>query len=287
VPPHRSPRLLVLKSSQKQVQLESRITMKKIFLSLMTIFLTHSLFALPVYRSMVSAKKGVLVNCTLCHQPISWELNQHGMDFLKQGRDFKALDVLETLDSDKDGFINEQEWQALSNPGDPASTPKSPGLWLQEAKPTFPPKKILSKIFSGSVQYQVEEEPLSKPTIQSCEQILNRPLRDEEKYPTLFWVIQKETPIGLAAYSIAPIKPTESHILLTIIKNNKILEIHPQHVHTKRLASKKFLDQFKDKQVNELSTIQVIQGLEKESQAMVEAIKATMVILGSLEKNRR
>ena len=269
----------------------------------------HPLFALPIYRTMISAKKGILVNCTLCHQSDIWELNKYGKDFLKGGHDFRSLETLESLDSDQDGFTTSEEWKFQSNPGDPASTPKRTGNWLKESKPTFPPKKILAPLFPGTITYRVQEDPLSENTINDIEKILGRKLHDEEKYPTLFLVQQEATEsasdlshlrnrhslsearshsrplgknektLGVAVYSIFHSKGLDINVLLTVTKQNRILKLHPQHLHLKALASPHFLKQFSGKRSDELSHIQPIKGWEKESQNLMDAVRNTLIIL--------
>lgn len=236
-----------------------------------------SLFALPVYRTMVSAKKGMTVNCTLCHQSDSWELTKYGKDFSKKGRDFKAIEALDAMDSDQDGFTTADEWKAGSNPGDPASTPKHPGNWLKEVKPTFPPKKILSPLFPGEISYHVQEEPLKDAVIVDIEKALGRKLRDEEKYPTLFWVMEKGQPAGVASYATFTSPDGDLNVALVVMKESKILKLHPQHVHKKTFVP--FLSQFTGKGMNDLGQIQPMRGFERESKELIDSIKAALSIM--------
>lgn len=73
-----------------------------------------------------AAAASQLNGCLLCHRsPDPWggdeELNAYGNDWEERGDgDFRAI---ESLDSDRDGFTNLQEIQALSFPGEPSSTP--------------------------------------------------------------------------------------------------------------------------------------------------------------------
>ncbi|MBI2915573.1 MAG: hypothetical protein HYY07_01785 [Elusimicrobia bacterium] len=233
---------------------------------------------------MISNKKGVSVNCTLCHQSESWELNGYGKDFLKNGHNFQSFETMDHLDSDKDGFINSEEWKALSNPGDPASTPKRVGPWLKESKPTISPKKALTPLFPGPVMFQVQEGPLSSTTIQELESLLGRKLSDEEKFSTLFWIFQNGNKSAVASYSLFSAGEEGLNVLLTIVRSGRILKIHPVHLHLKPLTSKSFLEQFTGKSSSELSQVQFVKGREKESKEMVESIRSTVQILERLQK---
>ena len=62
-------------------------------------------------------------SCTPCHyssNPSKKDLTSFALDWVKYGRNFEAI---AKLDSDKDGFTNEEEWNAGTNPGDSSSKP--------------------------------------------------------------------------------------------------------------------------------------------------------------------
>jgi len=72
--------------------------------------------------------KGGNFGCATCHVSPNGggELNGFGLDFKKHGipnkdRYSKALG---RLDSDGDGFTNDEEFAAVTHPGDPNSSPK-------------------------------------------------------------------------------------------------------------------------------------------------------------------
>jgi hypothetical protein len=102
-----------------------------------------------IYPGMVGTK---LDNCTLCHsggvntsgsKPVTmgscqWchfkfgynksgdiaaTLNSYGKDYLAKGRNTTALKAIEQMDSDKDGFSNITEIQAIRYPGDQTDDP--------------------------------------------------------------------------------------------------------------------------------------------------------------------
>jgi len=243
---------------------------------------TSQLSAITNYRSMISAKRKILVNCTLCHQSDNWDLNRYGRDFMKEGRNFKAFQILESSDSDRDGFTTSEEWKFKSNPGDPASTPKRPGSWLKKAKSAFPPKKVLAPLFSGVVTYHVQEEALPEKVVEEIEKTLDRELRDEEKYAALFWVLKKGRPVAVATYLVLPFRDEKINVFLTVVDNDKILKVHRKKVETRALGSSSFLKQFTNKRIDELDQVKPLKKLKKESQTLIDSIRTTVIILQKL-----
>ena len=62
-----------------------------------------------------------LDNCTVCHGENIESLNPYSMDYQENDADLMAV---EPLDSDEDGFSNQEEIDALTFPGDPEDTPE-------------------------------------------------------------------------------------------------------------------------------------------------------------------
>ncbi len=77
--------------------------------------------AIPEYaRELPEALKSF---CQVCHESAAGgPLNSFGDDFTSHGR---SVGAISELDSDDDGFSNEEELAAGSIPGDPDSTPTS------------------------------------------------------------------------------------------------------------------------------------------------------------------
>jgi hypothetical protein len=66
---------------------------------------SNFLLALPPFKSIFESKYGYKVNCTLCHVESDWDLNRYGENFLKEGMSVKALEAIELVDTDGDGFL--------------------------------------------------------------------------------------------------------------------------------------------------------------------------------------
>ncbi len=96
----------------------------------------------------------VLDSCSTCHSAVP-SLNSYGSAWKNNGKSFA---VIESLDSDSDGFTNLQEIQALTWPGDPASFP-SGGTTSTTAPPstTLPPTTTVPPPASGPLTITVDE----------------------------------------------------------------------------------------------------------------------------------
>jgi hypothetical protein len=64
--------------------------------------------------------------CDLCHTASIPNLNPYGAAYKANGRSTAAFGLIESLDSDGDGFTNIQEISSLTFPGNPASFPSLP-----------------------------------------------------------------------------------------------------------------------------------------------------------------
>ncbi len=81
-------------------------------------------WAIEAYPALANTR---LDTCTLCHTSGA-DLNSYGADYLANGRNPAAFGLIEQLDSDGDGFINLDEIDLLTFPGDPADTPDDMAL---------------------------------------------------------------------------------------------------------------------------------------------------------------
>jgi len=79
-----------------------------------------------------SGKFITMGSCQWCHYKYGYDgsgnivetLNPYGKDYYLNGRNEGAIRKIETLDSDKDGFSNINEIEALRNPGDASDDPE-------------------------------------------------------------------------------------------------------------------------------------------------------------------
>ncbi len=61
-------------------------------------------------------------SCTVCHKVPGGPLNSYGKDAVRKRFRFN---LIEDIDSDEDGFINIEEIELLTNPGDKFSFPEN------------------------------------------------------------------------------------------------------------------------------------------------------------------
>ena len=84
--------------------------------------------AYPVHRRLFKEVYGASTSCQLCHAyEGNTERNVYGEAWRQRGETLDAFRVIEGVDSDRDGVNNLAEIEGGSNPGDPQSTPESPG----------------------------------------------------------------------------------------------------------------------------------------------------------------
>jgi hypothetical protein len=83
---------------------------------------THSESLLIQYPDLEGTR---LDSCDLCHDTnvAGWPLNPYGNDYNNAGSNRTAFGLIEPLDSDGDGYVNLDEINALSMPGDSTDIP--------------------------------------------------------------------------------------------------------------------------------------------------------------------
>jgi len=164
-----------------------------------------SLFVLAIFSSVLSfpskwrlfeLKYGYRTSCNACHiNGGGTENNDYGEGFHHQGENLAALAALENLDSDQDGFSNIEEIKAKSNPGDPRSTPKSPGNFRSQQEAEFVPKKLLEKLFTVPVTFQISYATLDSGRAQEFQKQVGLKLTEDERVPTFYQVYSTGSPL--------------------------------------------------------------------------------------------
>ena len=156
-------------------------------LGLFLFFQVTSLFSFPAKRRLFELKYGYKTVCNQCHVDGGGsDNNDYGLDFHHNGQNLAAFTKIETKDSDGDAFLNLAEIQAQSNPGDPRSTPKKPGNYLQAELETFIPKKNLQKLFPLASNYKAVEGIITPEKKPELEKKIGLVLSEDEQVPTFF-----------------------------------------------------------------------------------------------------
>ncbi len=245
--------------------------------------------ALPSHRNIYRAKAGYDVNCVVCHNPKTGRLSDYGKEFLRQGRGRDALDALDVLDPDKDGFSSGAEIKAKSNPGDPRSTPDHPGPWLAEVQPTAIPTQHLSEFFGADAVYELLEKPLTYEAVNKAERILKVPLYDDEIYPTVY-VAREKTPDGLPGRILgratyATYGRNRVSVYLVVMSPGDVLfgVRGIKSVGDQRLMGLNYLQQFAGRDFRGLDAVDCPPGTDDENYKLVSAVRRTMVVLKNVE----
>lgn len=100
---------------------------KFLFIVLLLVIIPLIILARP-FRLNILPDKGKSFGCLTCHvNPNGGARNPFGVDYERFGMPAgdKYTDALSQIDSDKDGFTNDEEFSAnpVTNPGDPKSRP--------------------------------------------------------------------------------------------------------------------------------------------------------------------
>ncbi len=223
------------------------------FLFLLGLFLFFQatvLFSFPAKRRLFELKYGYKTVCNQCHVDGGGsDNNDYGLDFHHNGQNLAAFAKIEAKDSDGDSFSNLAEIKAKSNPGDPRSTPKKPGNYMQAEVETFIPKKNLQKLFPTAFQFKAVEGILSQEKKSELEKKIGLVLTEDEQVPTFFEAYAKsKEKLGVALFfaSMEQHKHTFGGVAFSntgmIIK----LVIFKQQ-EQKRLKMDSFLKQFEGK----------------------------------------
>lgn len=248
-----------------------------------------SSIALPSHRNIYQAKTGYAVSCVVCHNPKTGRLTDYGSEFLRQGRGRDALDALDVLDPDKDGFSSGAEIKARANPGDPRSTPEHPGPWLTAIQPTPIPRQILTEFFGKDAVFEVVEKPLSYEGVNRAERILKVPLFDDDIYPSIF-VAREKMPdgspgqiLGRAAYATYG-RNRVSVYLVVMSPGDVLFGVRGiKSVGDQRLMGLHYLQQFAGKDARGLDGVDCPPGTDDENYKLVGAVRRTMVVLQCAE----
>lgn len=244
--------------------------------------------ALPAYPRLFEQQYEYRPSCSLCHIRVA---DPQGVgyrkDFMRAGKNLKALGLIAQKDSDGDGVLNLDEIQARSNPGDPLSVPNDPGNWLADVKGRALPTKRLKQLFAEIEKFSATEGKLSDEQIQSVEETLGKPLLDTDRVPTFYFAVSevdgKLKRIGVASFvsqrgpngdlTIAVAVNTKSAITKVLLLRHKETEAPAEKIFLQQFAGKTYLDAFKVGK-----DVIPFQGEEAISQAVATGVRKYLLI---------
>ncbi|MDI6809058.1 MAG: hypothetical protein QME66_08780 [Candidatus Eisenbacteria bacterium] len=255
-------------------------------------------WALPAYRRLWERTYGYNVSCGICHvRGGGSELTGYGKDFQRFGTTPGAFKAIADRDSDRDGVKNLDEIRAKSNPGDPRSTPTNLTDWLQRIEESMLPLEQLGKLFPGAKMFSSMEGTLSDSQIQQVEGLLGSRLSEEDAVPTFYFAVEKQgnrlkrTGVSLFV-ALAGGKDKLIVGVAADLSGNVISVILVQNKLDKRLAERKFLEQFIGKSANDPLTvgkdIESVPELESPSVMVAGSVKKALLVINTVfSKNGR
>jgi len=249
-------------------------------------------WALPAYRRLWQRTYGYNVSCGICHvRGGGSELTGYGKDFQRFGATPGAFKAIAGRDSDGDGFKNLDEITAKSNPGDPRSTPTNPTDWLQRIEESMLPLEQLGKLFPGAKMFSSLEGTLSDPQIQQVEGLLGSRLSEEDAVPTFYFAVEKQGDrlkrTGVSLF-VAPAGAKDKLIVAVAVDlSGKVISVVlVENKLDKRLAERKFLEQFIGKSANDPlivgKDIEPVPGLESPSAMVAGSVKKALLVIGTV-----
>ncbi|MBK6685100.1 MAG: hypothetical protein IPG45_11590 [Deltaproteobacteria bacterium] len=157
--------------------------------------------AFPVHRRLFQTQYPGSVRCELCHKSGGGSgRNEYGLAWQKAGETVSAFAAIDSLDSDGDGATNRAEIDAASNPGDPNSTPKSPGARYRRPQTVPIPTEQLLLVFPRVSGMEAMEATLDEAQAKAIEKGWGRKLSDEDRLPTLYFATEANQRVAVANF---------------------------------------------------------------------------------------
>lgn len=150
--------------------------------------------AQPNYARQFKQQYGFSPSCQACHsEGGGTKLNHYGEAFKDEGNRLSSFKKIAKLDSDQDGFNNEDEALAKSNPGDKNSTPSNKGQWLDLS--SLIPKEVQTR-FPEATAWKPLDAILTQKDIDKAKALGVRLSADDEN--TIYIPAANRRPIGTA-----------------------------------------------------------------------------------------
>lgn len=166
--------------------------MRHVVLACLLAFAAGEAGAVPAYLRLYQQRYHVTVaSCAVCHTGgAGGKLTDYGRDVMKAGGNWNAFDALDRADADGDRAANGDEAKAGSNPGDPASTPRRPGNWLQDVKLADQvPLHDLAEMFPKAGRFEAADFDLSSADAEAIGKALGAPLAREDRLGTVYFAV--------------------------------------------------------------------------------------------------
>ena len=180
-------------------------------------------FSMPSFARQFKHQYGYIPSCHACHKEGGGTpLNHYGKAFKYEGKNNAAFKLIAALDSDQDGFSNEQEAIKKSNPGNVKSTPSSRGDWL-ELSSLIP--KAVQKLFPKASAWKPLDAILTKQDIDRAAS-MGVTLSPEDEN-TIYIPVADRRPIGTALIFPAHHQKSTFFLLIATDRQLNITEVSP------------------------------------------------------------
>ena len=205
--------------------------------------------AQPAFALLYKQQFGYLPSCNACHKDGGGSpLNSYGEQFKKAGESLAAFDKIAKLDADGDGVSNADEAQAKSNPGDKASTPTSPGQWLDTA--SLIPREVQA-LFPGIRTYLPKDALLTEAEFTRAKALGAELTKSDEN--TIYIPLRDQKPAGTAIIFPAKFQGKDFFLLLATDRSLTVTVVQPMStLHVPAAAKSKVYDSFKGITVDKL-----------------------------------
>ncbi|MGH8460310.1 MAG: hypothetical protein ACRESS_01770 [Stenotrophobium sp.] len=189
----------------------------------------------PAFARMYHQVYGYQPSCNACHKDGGGTpRNAYGKQFKQAGENLAAFDKIDKLDADGDGFSNGDEARAKSNPGDPHSTPKDKGDWLDTA--SLIPREVQAQ-FPGILAYLPMDALLTDTEIARAKALGATLTKGDSN--TIYIPLQDQHPAGTAIIFPATyhgkmfflLMATDRHLNVTVVQPMNTLHV-PEAQHS-------------------------------------------------------
>jgi hypothetical protein len=191
------------------------------------IALSPEAWGYPIYSRYYRVRYRDQGGCNICHnEGGGTKRNPYGEDWQRSGEGLDAFAQIEQRDSDGDGASNLDEIKGGSNPGDRASTLARPGYkWHLRHQVPVPVDQIRHALGTAS-DYGFREADMSLDQAKQLEGIVGRPLRFDERTPTLYYALNGTRRTGATAIFVYPqLSDGRAALLVGISPGGKIRKL--------------------------------------------------------------
>ena len=203
----------------------------------------------PAFARMYRQAYGYQPSCNACHKDGGGTpLNPCGQQFKDAGESLGAFDKIAKLDADGDGYSNDDEARAKSNPGNAHSTPKDKGDWLDTA--SLIPREVQAQ-FPGIRAYLPMDALLTDAEIARAGTLGAVLTRNDSN--TIYIPLQDQHPAGTAIIFPATYHGKIFFLLLATDRHLNVITVKPMNtLHVPEAQHDKVYDSFKGLAVDKL-----------------------------------